>query len=55
MLDWIKKNKKVLKIRAINTDLGMPDSTLQKAVDGSQKLSTKWEDKLNDYVKKLRK
>jgi len=51
MLDWLKKNKKFVKIRAIEQELNMPDSTLIKAVNGVQKLSKKWEEPLNKFIK----
>lgn len=53
MIDWIKKNKSFLSIRAIEKHLGMPDSTLSKAVNGSQKLSKKWENPLKDFINEL--
>lgn len=50
MIDWLKKNKKFVKIRAIEQELNMPDSTLIKAVNGVQKLPKKWKDPLNKFV-----
>jgi fructose-1,6-bisphosphatase len=53
MINWLKKNKKFLSIRAIEQHLEMPNSTLIKAVNGSQKLPKKWENKLNKFIKEL--
>lgn len=53
MIKWLQKNKKLLSIRAIEQCLKMSDSTLIKAVNGSQKLPKKWENKLNKFIKEL--
>ena len=50
MIDWLRKYKHILSIRAIEQELGMKD-TLQKAVNRSQKLPPKWEPALRDYLK----
>jgi hypothetical protein len=50
MIDWLRKYKHILSIRAIEQELGMKD-TLQKAVSGSQKLPPKWEPALKAYLK----
>ncbi len=55
MIDWLKKNKSSLSIRAIEQQLGMPDSTLIKAVNGSQNLPKKWEQPLMDFITELQK
>ena len=52
-LDWIKANKDVLSIRGINTRLGMPNSTLTKAVDETQNLPKKWIEPVNEFVRTL--
>lgn len=54
MIDWVKKNKSVLSIRAIEKELGMPDSTLIKAVNGAQNLPRKWEQPLQEFVTELK-
>lgn len=55
MINWLIKNKKFIKIRAIEQELGMPYSTLIKHINGSQKMSDKWTEPLthffNDFVK----
>jgi len=53
MIDWIKKNKQFLSIRGIEKHLEMPDSTLTKAVNGSQNLPKKYNERLNDFIKSL--
>lgn len=50
MIDWLIKNKKFVKIRAIEQELGMPDSTLTKHINRSQKMAEKWIDPLNDFL-----
>ena len=53
MIDWLRKNKDFLSIREIEKQLGMPDSTLIKAVTGVQKLPKKWEQPLTDFINNL--
>ncbi len=55
MIEILRKNKKYLSIRAIEKKLGMPDSTLIKAVNGSQTLPKKWEKPLFDFICALAK
>jgi len=50
MINWLIKNKKFVKIRAIEQELGMPDSTLTKHVNGSQKMADKWTEPLNKFI-----
>ena len=50
MIEKIKTNKAFLSIRGIEKELGMPDSTLIKAVNKVQKLPKKWEKPLNDFI-----
>lgn len=52
MIDWLKENKRFLKIRAIEKELGCPD-TLQKVLQGKQGLPEKWEKPLSDFIKRL--
>ena len=54
MLDWLKENKRFIKIRAIEQELKMPDSTLIKAVNGTQNLPKKWVELVNNFINKLR-
>lgn len=55
MIDRLQKNKRLLSIRAIEKEIGMPDSTLIKAVNEVQKLPKKWEQPLNDFICALAK
>jgi hypothetical protein len=55
MVEWIIKNKSFLSIRAIEQHLGIPDSTLSKAVNGSQKFPKKWEKPLKNFINELQK
>jgi hypothetical protein len=50
MINWLMKNRKFVKIRAIEQELGMPDSTLIKHVNGSQKMADKWAEPLNSFL-----
>lgn len=49
-LEWLKEHKRFIKIRAIEQELNMPDSTLIKAVNGVQSLPKKWFALLNDFL-----
>ena len=55
MIDWIKENKQFLSIRAIEQHLKMPDSTLIKAVNGSQNLPKKYDERLSKFLMVLQK
>jgi len=50
MLDWLKKNKRFIRIRAIEQELNMPDSTLIKAVNEVQSLPKKWQEPLSKFL-----
>jgi len=50
MIKWLQKNKQFLSIRAIEQHLEMPDSTLIKAVNGSQNLPKKYEESLSKFL-----
>ena len=50
MISWLKENKQFLSIRAIEQYLDMPDSTLIKAVNGSQNLPKKYEECLSKFL-----
>jgi hypothetical protein len=53
MIEWLKKNRESLSIRGIEKQLNMPDSTLTKAVNGSQNLPKKWENPLHEFICKM--
>ena len=54
MLDWLKKNKRFIKISAIEQHLNMPNTTLIKAVNGTQNLSEKkWKKPLEKFLMDL--
>lgn len=55
MIRNLKNNKQYLSIRGIEKKLGMPDSTLIKAVNGVQKLPEKWKQPLDDFIRALAK
>lgn len=55
MINWLIKNKESLSIRGIERQLKMPDSTLIKAVNGSQDLPKKWIEPLTKFLNNLRK
>ena len=42
IVDWLKANKDRLSLRAIEKELSIPDTTLSKAVNGTQELPKKW-------------
>lgn len=54
-IKWLRKNKDFLSVRGIERHLGMPDSTLIKAVTGVQNLPKKWKQPLEDFIKILQK
>ena len=54
MIDWLKKNKKFIKIRAIEKELNMPSTTLDKAVNDIQHLSKKWRKPLKELINKIK-
>jgi hypothetical protein len=55
MIDWLIKNKNSLSLRGIERQLNMPDTTLVKAVNGSQNLPKKWIEPLNKFLMFLQK
>jgi hypothetical protein len=55
VIENLRKNKNYLSIRGIEKKLGMPDSTLIKAVNGVQKLPEKWKQPLDDFIRALAK
>ena len=54
MIDWLRKNKDSLSLRGIERQLNMPDTTLVKAVNGSQKLAKHWEEPLKQFLNNLK-
>ncbi len=54
MIDWLRKNKKYLSIRAIEKEIGCPTDTLQKFVNG-RNLPEKWVKPLTKLIKALQK
>lgn len=55
MIEWLRKYKDSLSIRGIEKQLNMPDSTLIKAVKGTQQLPKKWIEPLNEFIKEMQK
>ena len=55
MIEWLRKNKNSLTIRGIEKQLNMPDSTLTKAVNGTQMLPKKWVQPLSNFIAELQK
>ena len=53
MINWIIENKKFLSILAIEQHLKLPSTTLTKAVNGSQSLPPKHNERLNEFVESL--
>ena len=50
---WLKANKDRLSFRAIEKELGIPDTTLNKAVSGRQELPKKWVEPLTALKKQM--
>jgi len=53
-IEWLRKNKDSLSIRGIERQLKMPDSTLIKAVNGTQKLPKKWIEPMEQFINNLK-
>ena len=53
MINWLRNNKESLSIRGIERQLKMPNSTLIKAVNGSQELPKKWIEPLTKFINNL--
>lgn len=53
IVDWLKANKDRLSFRAIEKELGIPDTTLRKAVSGQQELPKKWIPHLTALQKRM--
>lgn len=54
MIDWLRKNKKYLSIRAIEQEIGCPTDTLQKFING-RNLPEKWIKPLTKFIKAFAK
>ncbi len=54
MTNWLKKNKHRLSFSAIEKELGIPLTTLSKAVRGQQSLPSKWIEPLKQFKKQLK-
>ena len=55
MINWLIANKEFLSISGIERHLKMPNSTLVKAVNGSQKLPKKWIKPLTEFFNNFAK
>lgn len=53
IVNWLKVNKDRLSFRAIEKELGIPDTTLSKAVNGRQELPKKWVKPLTALQKQM--
>ena len=53
IVNWLKANKDRLSFRAIEKELGIPDTTLSKAVSGRQELPKKWVEPLTALQKRM--
>lgn len=49
-LTWLKKNKPLLRIRAIETYSGIPESTLKKVLGAGKALPDRWHIPLSFFV-----
>ena len=54
MISWLRENRKFLKVRAIEKELKMPDSTLTKELNGSQRMADHWYKPLNKFLNNLK-
>ena len=52
-IEWLQNNKKFISIRAIEQELKMPESTLTKELNGTQKMAEKWHKPLNKFLNNL--
>lgn len=53
MIEWLKKHKQHLSIRAIEKEIGCPTDTLQKYVKG-RPLPQKWVTTLEKFIKSVK-
>lgn len=54
-LDWLLRCKDYLNIFKIEKELGMPEGTLKKFVDGKRGLAEQWHDTTRVWVKNFKK
>jgi hypothetical protein len=54
-LDWLLLRKDYLNIYKIEKELGMPEGTLKKFVDGKRNLAEQWHDTTRVWVKNFKK
>jgi hypothetical protein len=54
-LDWLIRRKDTMSIFKIEKELGMPEGTLKKFVDGKRGLSDNWHGPVKDWVKNFKK
>lgn len=52
---WLKSRKDYISIFKIERELGMPEGTLKKFVDGKRNLSEKWHADVIQWVKNFKK
>ena len=50
IIEWLQINSRFLSISGIEQYLKMPNSTLTKAVNGSQNLPKKWKEPLQNFL-----
>jgi transcriptional antiterminator len=56
LLTWLRDKKNYLKIRHIEEELGIPQSTLNKYLTGaSEEMPDKWKEKVIEWVKEFKK
>jgi len=53
MLDFLKHYNKIFSTKAIEEELKMPPTTLNKALTGQQNLPKKWVSPLKEYLTNL--
>ena len=51
---WLRDNKEVFSIAGLEKTIGLPKTSLLKAIDGTQKFPKKWEKTLSEFVKQLK-
>jgi len=51
--NWLRDNRDRLSLRAIEQELGIPSTTLSKAVSGQQMLPKKWVEPLTKLREQL--
>lgn len=54
-LQWLTKSKDYISIFKIERELGMPEGTLKKFVDGRRGLADYWHGPVKEWVKNFKK